>query len=172
MRTTAAQELAAVDLGIGLAAVAGGVLLAVCPDGSLLGMSSGLLGPTPFTDYRLPGLLLAGVVGGSNLIAGLVAWRAPRFAGIAGLVAVTLLLGWMSVQVELIGYCHWSQGVYLCLGMVSATLDVVVVMNAPAPKSPQLAVRLSISGGERRLALTHLPLARRRGKAGVSAGPG
>jgi len=51
--------------------VVGGVLLAVRPDGSLLMAETSALSGTPFADWRIPGVLLAGLVGGGGIVAGL-----------------------------------------------------------------------------------------------------
>ncbi|MEI6948874.1 hypothetical protein V9K67_16930 [Paraflavisolibacter sp. H34] len=54
---------------VALAALVAGLLLVFRPDGSLLGLSESLLKSTPFTSFLLPGLLLAVVIGGVNLVA-------------------------------------------------------------------------------------------------------
>ena len=66
MRTRVVLELAA-----GVLAVAGGVLLVAAPDGSLLQLDAAMLGGSPFGDWRLPGILLADLVGGGFLAAGM-----------------------------------------------------------------------------------------------------
>ena len=60
--------------------MAGGVLLAAAPDGSLLRADPATLAGTPFTDWRVPGVLLAGLVGGGFLLAGWWQWRGRRHA--------------------------------------------------------------------------------------------
>ena len=59
-----------VGTGDRAAGLAGGVLLAASPDGSLLRADPAVLADTPFTDWRVPGVLLAGLVGGGFLLAG------------------------------------------------------------------------------------------------------
>ena len=66
MRTRVVLELAA-----GVLAVAGGALLVAAPDGSLLQLDAAMLGGSPFGDWRLPGILLADLVGGGFLAAGM-----------------------------------------------------------------------------------------------------
>jgi hypothetical protein len=51
----------------GVAAVTGGVLLAIRPDGSLLRANMSALAGTPFADWRIPGILLATLVGVGGL---------------------------------------------------------------------------------------------------------
>jgi hypothetical protein len=62
-------------MATGVAALIGGVLLAAAPDGSLLSADVAALEGSPFTDWRLPGLLLGGLVGGGFLVAGTWQWR-------------------------------------------------------------------------------------------------
>jgi hypothetical protein len=45
------------------------VLLAAAPDGSLLRADLAVLAGTPFSDWRVPGVRLAGLVGGGFLLA-------------------------------------------------------------------------------------------------------
>jgi hypothetical protein len=59
------RALVTLELVTGAAALAGGVLLAAAPDGSLLRADPAVLGGTPFSDWRVPGVLLAGLVGGA-----------------------------------------------------------------------------------------------------------
>lgn len=65
--------LIALDAFTGLTAAAGGVLLMVRPDGSLLQMAPSALAMltqnSPFSDFLIPGMLLAGIVGGGMLSA-------------------------------------------------------------------------------------------------------
>lgn len=61
----------ALELTAGLAAVVGGALLVAAPDGSLLQLDAAMLGGSPFSDWRLPGILLADLVGGGLLAAGM-----------------------------------------------------------------------------------------------------
>lgn len=60
----------------GAAAVVGGVLLAIRPDGSLLRANTSVLVGTPFHDWKVPGLLLATLVGAGGL--GTMIWTATR----------------------------------------------------------------------------------------------
>jgi len=66
MRARVVLELAA-----GVVAVAGGALLVAAPDGSLLALDAAMLGGSPFGDWRLPGILVADLLGGGLLAAGM-----------------------------------------------------------------------------------------------------
>lgn len=66
-------------------------------------LPAGMLDRTPFSSYRVPGLILGGIVGGTQLIAlgGVVqrrSWATPA-TGLAGCV----MMGWIVGEVLLIG---------------------------------------------------------------------
>lgn len=100
----------------GLTALAGGIsLLSGWP---ALPAASTLAG-TPFTSFTIPGLLLAGVVGLSNLIAGTLMVRRQHRAELAGLGAGVVLTTWIVVQALLLGPEHWLQALYLGIGLAT-----------------------------------------------------
>ena len=97
--------LVTVELATGAAALGGGMLLVAAPGGSLLRADPAALAGTPFTDWRVPGLLLTVLVGGGYLLTG---WREATnrrharelsiFAGV-GLVAFEAAeFGWIGFQ--------------------------------------------------------------------------
>jgi len=64
---------------------------------------------TPFASYLVPSLMLLVIVGGSQAAAGLsIATRKPRSRS-TSLTAGAVLLGWIGIQVALIGYVSWLQ---------------------------------------------------------------
>jgi hypothetical protein len=66
---------------------------------------------TPFHNYFLPAFVLFLIIGGSSLLAAVAVFNRSPLARKATLVAGTLLLGWLSIQVALIGYVSWMQPV-------------------------------------------------------------
>lgn len=118
-------------LVIGVLGVLGGLGLALS-NGRWLGLPRELLEHSPFSTYRIPGLVLALVVGGSQVAAGLAVWqRRPRHLALAAMAAV-ILAGWIAIQALMIGI-YWLQPVMFIaaimeLGMVSANLSAT-----PAP---------------------------------------
>ena len=101
----ARRALITLELVTGAAGLAGGVMLAAAPDGSLLRADPAVLAGTPFSDWRVPGVLLAGLVGGGFLLAGWWQWRGHRYArelsmaAGAGLVCFEAAeLGWIGFQ--------------------------------------------------------------------------
>ena len=82
---------------------------------------------TPFADFTAPALLLGFVVGGSALAAALIALFGPRrvalfeplrFDALAAAVAGCIMVGWMTVEIAMIGLDIWVQALYLVVGVV------------------------------------------------------
>lgn len=97
--------LVGIEFATGTAGMIGGLLLVAAPDGSLLQADVAALTGSPFMDWRVPGLLLAGLVGGGFLVTGFWQGRNGRWArelsmlAGAGLVAFELAeVGWIGFQ--------------------------------------------------------------------------
>jgi hypothetical protein len=113
--------LVGLELSTGAAAVFGGAALAARPDGSLLQAKLSALEGSPFRDWRVPGVLLAALVGGGFLLAGtaeLRQWRgAPELSTLAGLGLVAFEgaeLAWIGPQP--------LEAVFAAVGIAVATL--------------------------------------------------
>jgi hypothetical protein len=102
------RVLVSLEMATGAAALIGGPLLAAAPDGSLLSADVAALEGSPFADWRLPGLLLGGLVGGGFLVAGTWQWRnglhAREISMLAGLGLVTFEVA----EVVWSGLSHWK----------------------------------------------------------------
>jgi len=122
--------LLAVALFLAAGAIPAGVGFAVRPDGSLVGMPLAVLAGTPFGDFLVPGLVLALVVGGSTLAAAVLLALGSRRAAVVAMVAGAVTLGWIAVQVGLIGYLSPLQPVVALLGL--AMLWLALRARAPA----------------------------------------
>lgn len=99
-----------------------GLLLISSPDGSILQLSLALLQDTPFKNYLVPGILLAGMVGGTNLLA--VFYNLQRHPArynwaIAGGLIMT---GWIVVQFLFINAFHPLQLLYFFAGLLSVLI--------------------------------------------------
>jgi hypothetical protein len=88
----------------GSAALAGGLLLVAAPDGSLLAADPRALHGSPFADWRMPGVLLAVLVGGGFLFTAARYWRRCRWARELSILAGAGLVGFEAVQWRLIGF--------------------------------------------------------------------
>jgi hypothetical protein len=102
---------------VGLTATVSGLLMISKPNGDTMGLSLSLLEPTPFTNYLIPGIVLAILVGAVNLVA--VFFNIQRNANrynwaIAGGVMIS---GWIIAQMILIQTAHWLHFLYLGTGV-------------------------------------------------------
>lgn len=122
------QLLVGLELVTGAAALVGGILLAAAPDGSLLQMDPSALGGSPFTNWRLPGVALASLVGGGFLAAGM--WersggsRARELSVLAGLS----LVAFEGLELVWIG----PHPLQLIFAIVGAAVAALAVARTPA----------------------------------------
>jgi hypothetical protein len=103
-RGLAGRALVGLELVTGIAGLAGGVLLAAAPDGSLLRADPSVLVGSPFGDWRVPGVLLAGLVGGGFLLAGWWQWRGYRHARELSIIAGLGLVCFEAAELAWIGF--------------------------------------------------------------------
>lgn len=101
---------------VALTALAGGATLIY---GALVGDPTGLLVPpreyldgSPFPDFVGPGILLAGVVGGTQVLAAILAFRGRAYWQVASAVASFGLAIWVFVQMIYIPF-SFLQAVYM-----------------------------------------------------------
>jgi hypothetical protein len=81
------------------------------------------LSSTPFTDFTVPALLLGVVVGGSALIAALFAvFGARPLDTFASAGAGCITIGYLVVEIALIGLGSWAQIVWLLVGLVMVVM--------------------------------------------------
>ena len=64
---------------------------------------------SPFHNYFIPSLILFVCVGGSALFAAVAVFRRRRIARKAAFTCGAIMIGWISVQVAIIGYVSWLQ---------------------------------------------------------------
>lgn len=103
---------------IALTTIVSGLLMISYPDGAIMNLSPGLLKGTPFKDFRLPGILLAVLVGGVNLLA--VFYNMQRHANRYNwaMAGGFMISGWIVVQMILIQTVYWLHFVYLAAGLL------------------------------------------------------
>ena len=98
------RTICLLELTTGVTALTGGVLLAAVPDGSALHASPSVLAGTPFSDWRVPGVLLAVLVGGGFLLTGWWQWRDRAHARDLSVVAGTGLIAFEGAELGWIGF--------------------------------------------------------------------
>jgi len=66
---------------------------------------------SPFRDYFVPSLILFTVVGGARLFATIAVLATLHVERLAAFSAGTIVVGWRTVQVVIIGHVSWMQPV-------------------------------------------------------------
>jgi hypothetical protein len=102
-------------------ALAGGILLMLAPDGSLLMADPAALEGTPFDDWLLPGAALTLCVGVGFAVAAGWQWRRGSHARYVSLAAGVGLVLFEIVQFSVIGF-HPLQAVFGLVGVTTAIL--------------------------------------------------
>lgn len=107
-----------------------------------LGMPVSILNTTPFTDFTVPALLLGFVVGGSALAAAVITilglWP---FDALASAAAGCITVGWLTIEIGMIGLASWAQVFWWLVGAVMIILAVLLWLAetrvAPASRRHQ-----------------------------------
>lgn len=96
--------LVILELFIGLMAIACGFILAAGFADDVLQMKTSVLDGTPFRSFVIPGIILAMVVGGSQLVAAVALWRRAPWGMLGSFGAGVILMGWIAGEVILLGW--------------------------------------------------------------------
>jgi menaquinone-dependent protoporphyrinogen oxidase len=116
VREPARWPLAALCLLVGFSALYGGANLMLSPDGAALQMPLSYLQDTPFASYFIPGLILALVIGVGHLATASLALQRSPLANLGGLAAGVGLLGWIAIEMLLLGTANVLQVGMLFVG--------------------------------------------------------
>ncbi|MGB3051776.1 MAG: hypothetical protein WBB42_12305 [Polyangiales bacterium] len=81
---------------------------------------------TPFRDYLVPSVVLFVAVGGSCLLSAVSVFRRRPSARPAAFAAGAILLGWMTVQLFLIGYASWLQPTFVAIALLVLLLAAAI----------------------------------------------
>ena len=139
-----AKASIALEVLLGVGAIAGGLALILGPRGEIIPMPLSALAGSPFDTYLGPGLILFSVLGVAPLVAARLAWTRHLLAPFAALVVGAALLIWITVEIAIIGYSNEPplQAIYLVLGIVIT----VVALGWLAEGMPQTLHRRSAKG--------------------------
>jgi hypothetical protein len=110
----------------GIGGLAGGLSLALRPDGSVMRMPLSYLEGSPFADYLVPGLILLLVLGVLPLVAAAGLWMGRRWAWYAAVVVGCGLMIWILVQITMIPF-NWLQPAF---GVVGVLIFAVAVLGS------------------------------------------
>jgi hypothetical protein len=83
---------------------------------------------SPFSSYFLPSLFLLVVIGGTCLLSGIAVLRQSGSSRLFTFICSALLLGWITIQLLIIGYVSWMQ---------PAILTIALTVGVMAIKLPQ-----------------------------------
>lgn len=122
------KALALVQAFVGFTAVGGGVALAAAPDGRFLQADPTVLAGSPFSDFLVPGILLAVFVGGGGLLTAVMTWRHTGFSEPVAVVYAFGLLAFEVVKFLLIGF--------QALQVFEATLAAVMLSLLAIGRAP------------------------------------
>ena len=124
------RALLRLELFNGIAALTGGLLLVIKPDGSLLRAKLSALAGSPFSDWRVPGILLTLLVGCGFLST----WEWQRRGGACALELSILaglgLIGFEAAELAWIGF-QPLEAVFGVVGLAVVCL-ALSVRNRPA----------------------------------------
>jgi hypothetical protein len=87
-----------------------------------------LLRGRPFRSYVVPGLIRAGLVGGSAAVATVAGLRRPRMVAQASALAGIVLMGWILGEVLIVRSSvarSWLEPGYFGVGLLMSTLGLV-----------------------------------------------
>jgi hypothetical protein len=133
--------LIALDGFTAVTAAGGGIALAAGVEGARF--PAAWLRGTPFSSYVVPGLILAGVVGGSATVAAAATLRSPRVGGPASLLAGLVLIGWIAGEIALLKQTPpgptWSEAGYFAIGGLMALLGLQVARAERKVRLPRMA---------------------------------
>lgn len=119
--TRVQRGLVTLELVTGATGMAGGLMLAAAPDGALLRADPAVLVGTPFSDWRVPGVLLAGLVGGGFLLAGWRQWHNRRYARELSMLAGVGLICFEATELAWIGF-QPLEALFAVVGMAVVVL--------------------------------------------------
>ncbi|MCQ1995800.1 hypothetical protein [Arthrobacter sp. zg-Y1171] len=120
------------EFGTAGAALGGGILLALRPDGAFLHADPSVLRRTPFRDWRLPGLLLAMGCGGGYLGAGMLHLRRHRAAQPLSVAAGLALIGLEAWEMAFIEF-QPLEAAFVGIGAAVVVLALRLPPETPAP---------------------------------------
>ena len=122
-----------------VSAIAGGTELVIWRAGNQF-LPLELIRYTPFSNFLVPGLVLAIVVGGTSLACAALAWRRSRAAVDTTLLAGGALTVWIVAEVAMLRGFHWLHAPYGIVGVALLGLG----MHA-ASRSGELRQRWVVS---------------------------
>ncbi len=105
---------------LGVGALAGGIVLATAPDGSGMGFDVAVLAGSPFEDFFVPGLILAGLFGvGSLVVVAMGLARLPIAPFLAFAIGCAQMI-WIPVELAIIKEFSVLHPTFFAVGLLIA----------------------------------------------------
>jgi hypothetical protein len=98
-----------------------------------VGVPTEWLEGSPFADYFVPSLILLVVVGGSFAVAAIAVFARLRAARFAVFMAAFVVLGWLIVQIAILGYVSWMQPATAIAGVL------ILILGSQLPRRERIA---------------------------------
>ena len=109
---------------LGIGAIAGGLMLVTAPDGSSMGFTTAMLAGSPFPDFLVPGLVLAGLFGiGSFVVAAMGIRNHPSAPFLAFAIGCAQMI-WIAIELAVIGEFSFLHPTMFLVGAVIAAASV------------------------------------------------
>ena len=97
-----------------------------------VGVPTEWLEGSPFADYFVPSLILLVVVGGSFIVAAIAVFAGLRGDRFAVFVVAFIVLGWLTVQMSIIGYVSWMQPATAIAGLL------ILILGSQSPRRERI----------------------------------
>jgi hypothetical protein len=107
-----------------------GTVLAIGQQGA--GVPASYLAGTPFRSFLVPGLILGGIVGGTQLAAAITLVQRRRSALLWSAIAAFGMLLWIFVELAMIQHYSWLQTIYFMFGIIELVLVLALLGLVPA----------------------------------------
>lgn len=121
-----ARAAGALEVFLGVGALAGGAALMLGPRGEILPLPVSALAGSPFGSYFVPGLILFVALGLGPLVAADLARRRHPIAPLATCAVGAALLVWLAVEIAIVGFSMTPplQPFYLLLGAAITAVGI------------------------------------------------
>jgi len=129
-----------------VSSLAGGVL-GVFMNGA--GVPLAYLESTPFTSYLVPGLILAVVIGGTQMSAAVSTLKRADHSNALSAVAGFGMIIWIFVELALMSEYSWLQTVYFAVGVAELALVFGVLGIFATPSDKHIGVASDAASNDR-----------------------
>lgn len=113
---------------VGIGAIFGGLAAILNPQGPL-GVPVEALKNSPFSNYLIPGIILATIIGLGNIISALTIFLKSRFQGYISSVFSWALVIWIVVQCVMLNGVHFLHILFFIIGLIESALSMIIMFE-------------------------------------------